>query len=191
MINFLQIAPVMLGTVQVDKTIETATLQKVQRYLSDNSLPSPINEIVKSTYESDKQFLKTANLTELESLIISYASTFLGNLGFNFDRELKITSWLNVFDKDIMEAEHTHYKSILSGCYYVDSDGTNDSGCFYITDQIPQREQNRSFYNLNKDTAIWINPVPGSMIFFESWVRHGVLPNRTDKKRISIAFNID
>lgn len=191
MINFLQIAPVMLGTVQVDKTIETATLQKVQSYLSDNSLPSPINEIVKSTYESDKQFLKTANLTELESLIISYASTFLGNLGFNFDRELKITSWLNVFDKDIMEAEHTHYKSILSGCYYVDSDGTNDSGCFYITDQIPQREQNRSFYNLNKDTAIWINPVPGSMIFFESWVRHGVLPNRTDKKRISIAFNID
>ena len=191
MINFLQIAPVMLGTVQVDKTIETATLQKVQGYLSDNSLPSPINEIVKSTYDSDKQFLKTANLTELESLIISYASTFLGNLGFNFDRELKITSWLNVFDKDIMEAEHTHYKSILSGCYYVDSDGTNDSGCFYITDQIPQREQNRSFYNLNKDTAIWINPVPGSMIFFESWVRHGVLPNRTDKKRISIAFNID
>jgi uncharacterized protein (TIGR02466 family) len=191
MINFLQIAPVMFGTVQVDKTIEIATLQKVQSYLSDNSLESPINELVKSTYETDKQFLKTANLTELESLIISYGSTFLGNLGFNFDRELKITSWLNVFDKDIMEAEHTHYKSMLSGCYYVDSDGTSNSGCFYIIDQIPQREQNRSFYNLNKDTALWINPVPGSMIFFESWVRHGVLPNRTDKKRISIAFNID
>lgn len=189
--DFIPLSPLIIAAHQVSEEIKSDTLIKVNDYLQKNTLSSPVNEIVKSSYHTGKTFIEDANLFRLKEEIIKCSTEFLKELNYNFQKPLNLTSWVNVFENGIMEAEHTHYNSILSGTYYVDSDGTDKSGRFYIPDQIPQREQNRSYYKLLKNDTHGIDPTPGRILFFESWVRHGVLANTTDKKRISIAFNID
>jgi uncharacterized protein (TIGR02466 family) len=36
---------------------------------------------------------------------------------------------------------------------------------------------------------IYLSPEPGSIVLFESWLRHEVEPNRSKQDRISISFN--
>ena len=177
----------------VKEETKIVTEQKVKDYLKLHSdkLQTPEGEIVKTTYNIDNNFIYNAKLYELKDEIISCAEEFFKNIGYVSDKPLRIISWLNVFDKDTMEQEHTHYKSIISGTYYISSDNTSDSGLFYIPDQIPQRELNHAIYNVDGHDTIEFTPIMGDMIMFESWVRHGVLPNKTDTTRISIAFNID
>lgn len=190
--NIYQFQPIecILHTVKQETRI--VTQKKVQDYLDLNAdkLHSPYGEIVKTTYDKENKFIQKANLVELESEILDCANQLLTRIGHKSGKPLRIISWLNVFDKEIMEQEHTHYKSIISGSYYVSSDNTSNSGQFYIPDQIPQRELNNAIYNLNQHIT-QINPIMGNMIMFESWVRHGVYPNKTETTRISIAFNID
>jgi uncharacterized protein (TIGR02466 family) len=190
--NVYQFQPIECILHTVKQETQLVTHKKVQDYLCLNAdkLHSPYGEIVKTTYNKENRFIQKANLCELESEILDCAKYFLNHIGHNSDKPLRIISWLNVFDKEIMEQEHTHYKSIISGSYYVSSDNTSNSGNFYIPDQIPQRELNHALYNLNHNIT-QIDPIMGNMIIFESWVRHGVFPNKTDTTRISIAFNID
>jgi uncharacterized protein (TIGR02466 family) len=175
----------------VKENVKDITYQKVQDYINrhSNQLSIPSDEVVKTTFNTDNQFINSANLSELEEEIKQCSDDFLTHIGYTSSKPLTILSWLNVFDKNIMEQEHTHYKSIISGTYYVSSDNTKNSGQFYIPDQIPQRELNRAIFNL-KTCDINIDPIIGNMIIFESWMRHGVHPNKTDTTRISIAFNI-
>jgi len=177
----------------VKEETRTVTQLKVNEYLNQHSynLGTPVNEVVRTTYRKDDHFIQMANLSELEEEIKECSEMFLYNIGYKTHKPLRIISWLNVFDKNIMEQEHTHYKSIISGTYYVSSDNTENSGQFYIPDQIPQRELNHAIYNLKNDFDMRFTPIMGDMILFESWVRHGVYPNKTDTTRISIAFNID
>jgi uncharacterized protein (TIGR02466 family) len=189
--QIIPLSPVFLGITHVSEDVKDTTLLKVREYLKNNNLTSPPQELVKSTYHTGGNFLEHCELHELKHQIIKISTEYLNNLNYDFKKELRITSWLNVFDVGVMEAEHTHYKSIISGCYYVDSDNTSDSGNFYIIDQIAQREQNRAYYNLIQNNTHSIEPLAGRMLVFESWVRHGVYANKTNKPRISIAFNID
>lgn len=183
--------PVEYALHSVKDSVRDITYQKVQDYINrkDNKLSVPSDELMKTTFNTDYQFINTANLSELEEEIKQCSDAFLTHIGYTSSKPLTILSWLNVFDKNIMEQEHTHYKSIISGTYYVSSDNTKKSGQFYIPDQIPQRELNRAIFNL-KTCQIDIDPIIGNITIFESWMRHGVNPNKTDTTRISIAFNI-
>ena len=190
--NVYQFQPIECILHTVKQETQFVTHKKVQDYLSLNAdkLHSPYGEIVKTTYNKENEFIHKANLVELESEILDCANQLLTHIGHKSEKPLRIISWLNVFDKETMEQEHTHYKSIISGSYYVSSDNTSNSGQFYIPDQIPQRELNNAIYNLNQHIT-QIDPIMGNMIMFESWVRHGVYPNKTETTRISISFNID
>ena len=82
MIEFIPIAPIMIGMTKVGDSVQKITFEKVSQYLNSVSLSSPVNEIVKTTYHIDKKFLKTANLNELEKTIIESGSSFLKSIGF-------------------------------------------------------------------------------------------------------------
>ena len=36
---------------------------------------------------------------------------------------------------------------------------------------------------------VYLDPAPGTLILFESWLRHEVPPNQARQDRISISFN--
>lgn len=187
-----QLFPIEIIQHTVSEQTRDITKQKVENYINEHLdfLNIPPTEIVKTTFNHDKQFIKTANLTELQNEIENSLFYFLNHLKCGLKTDFSITSWLNVFDNGIMEQEHSHAGSIISGTYYVSSDNTENSGCFYIPDHISERPITRKLFSLNYDIENCIIPEEGNIILFESWMRHGINPNKTNKPRISIAFNI-
>jgi uncharacterized protein (TIGR02466 family) len=79
---------------------------------------------------------------------------------------------------------HIHPHSILSGTFYVEvPDG---SGAIRFEDPrlplmmaAPQRP----------DTFVTVDPKPGLLLTWESWLRHEVLPGSGKGERLSVSFN--
>ncbi len=107
-------------------------------------------------------------------------------------RKLKLDSlWVNVMEKDAIHAPHIHPHSVISGTYYVTA--PPGSGAIRFEDPrlglmmaAPPRKptarlENRSFVD--------VQPRPGLLLLWESWLRHGVQPNRARGRRISVSFN--
>ena len=107
-------------------------------------------------------------------------------------RRLKLDSlWVNVMDKDAIHAPHIHPHSVISGTYYVAV--PPGSGAIRFEDprlglmmaapprKNTARPENRLFVD--------IPPRPGLLLLWESWLRHGVQPNKARGRRISVSFN--
>ena len=107
-------------------------------------------------------------------------------------RKLALDSlWLNVMEKDAIHAPHIHPHAAISGTYYVAVPPR--SGAIRFEDprlglmmaapprQEKARLENRSFVD--------IQPRPGLLLLWESWLRHGVQPNQARGRRVSISFN--
>ena len=99
--------------------------------------------------------------------------------------------WINVMERDAFHAPHIHPHSVISGTYYVSV--PPGSGAIRFEDpRLPlmmaapprkakARRENRSFVD--------VEPRPGLLLLWESWLRHGVQPNRSRGRRISVSFN--
>jgi len=99
--------------------------------------------------------------------------------------------WVNVMEKDAFHAPHIHPHAVVSGTYYV----TVPPGSGVLRFEDPRlplmmaapprkttaRLENRSFVD--------VVPKPGLLLLWESWLRHGVQPNRARGRRISVSFN--
>ena len=87
--------------------------------------------------------------------------------------------WANINYKNSTNNKHNHGCNTISGCYYVSSGYTG--------------ENNTPLLFYNKEDEIPINSLgkEGSLALWESDIYHSVPLHNGDKKRISIAFNID
>lgn len=109
-------------------------------------------------------------------------------------QDLKMTScWINVMPANVIHTMHLHPLSVISGTYYVQT----PKNCSALKLEDPRmglfmaspprkhnaKEANQRFYSLN--------PQEGHVVLFESWLRHEVPQNASDKERISISFNYD
>jgi uncharacterized protein (TIGR02466 family) len=131
--------------------------------------------------------------TGLERAIASQVAAFARELQFDLaGRKLKLDSlWINVMEKDAVHTPHIHPHSVISGTYYVTV--PPKSGTIRFEDpRLPMlmaapakkpnaRPENRSFVD--------VAPKPGMLLLWESWLRHGVEPNRARGRRISVSFN--
>ena len=130
---------------------------------------------------------------DLERAIAKHVSGFAHELQFDLaGKRLKLDSlWINVMEKDAVHTPHIHPHSVISGTYYVTV--PPKSGAIRFEDpRLPMlmaaptkkpnaRPENRSFVD--------VAPKPGLLLLWESWLRHGVEPNRARGKRISVSFN--
>lgn len=129
----------------------------------------------------------------LERAIAKQVAGFAREMQFDLaGRKLKLDSlWINVMEKDAVHTPHIHPHSVISGTYYVRV--PPKSGAIRFEDpRLPMmmaaptkkenaRTENRSFVD--------VTPKPGMLLLWESWLRHGVEPNRARGKRISVSFN--
>ena len=109
---------------------------------------------------------------------------FLGNM------------WANINPPGGMNRAHQHPNSLWSGVYYIRV--PENSGKLFIEDPRPgpQTYMPRRLENLPK--ALWrvvaYEPKEGRMVFFPSWLPHGVDINQSKEQgeaswRISVSFN--
>lgn len=107
-------------------------------------------------------------------------------------RTLAMTDcWVNIMPPLVAHSWHIHPLSTISGTYYVQT----PRGCAGIKFEDPRldrfmaapprkvnaRAANRSWATLPAEA--------GKVVLFESWLRHEVPPNPTQRERISISFN--
>ena len=122
------------------------------------------------------------------------------------------SSWLNKIAKvpphagSIYQGSHDHmgWKTGISGVYYA-TDGWStredgdDGGFITPGDPNPNRVCSRfnimkpfrfDGYDSESNTFASIDPTPGTLLLFPSWLPHSADLHRGDEHRISIAFNV-
>jgi uncharacterized protein (TIGR02466 family) len=99
--------------------------------------------------------------------------------------------WVNVMPEGGAHTSHIHPNSVISGTYYV----AVPQGAGPIVYEDPRLAMLMAAPPRKKSaprefrTHISETPQPGSLLLWESWLRHEVPLNRAEGNRISVSFN--
>lgn len=130
---------------------------------------------------------------DLVRLLDKHVASFAKDCAFDLaGRKLKLDSlWVNILKPGGAHSGHVHPHSVVSGTLYVDTPA--GAGAIRFEDPrlplfmaAPPRAEDspetlRSF--------VTVAPAPGSILLWESWLRHEVLPSTSKAERVSISFN--
>lgn len=132
------------------------------------------------------------DVAALVRILNKHVAAFARACAFDLGRRLRLDSlWVNILKPGGTHSGHVHPHSVVSGTIYVEvPDGSGglrfeDPRLSMMmaaptrTDDAP--EHLRSF--------VTIAPSVGTILLWESWLRHEVLPNGAKQDRISISFN--
>jgi uncharacterized protein (TIGR02466 family) len=120
---------------------------------------------------------------ELAKLLARHAAAFARELGW--DRKPRLDSlWANLLKSGGQHSGHIHPHSILSGTFYVEVPA--GSGAIRFEDpRLPLMMAAPA----RPDSFVTVQPRPGLLLMWESWLRHEVLPGSGRGERLSISFN--
>ena len=120
---------------------------------------------------------------DLSKLLTKHAKAFAGELGWNVRPKLD-SLWVNLLKTSGQHSGHIHPHSILSGTFYVEV--PKGSGAIRFEDpRLPLMMAAPP----RPDTFVIVEPRPGLLLLWESWLRHEVLPGTGKGERLSISFN--
>lgn len=120
---------------------------------------------------------------ELAKVLKRHAASFARDL--RWDVKPKLDSlWANILRGSGHHSAHIHPHSILSGTLYVEV--PKGSGAIRFEDpRLPLMMAAPP----RTDSFVTVEPRPGLLLFWESWLRHEVLPGAGRAERLSISFN--
>ena len=129
---------------------------------------------------------------DLTKILTRHAVKFAKECAFDLPRKPRLDSlWVNLLKSSGHHSGHIHPHSILSGTLYVEV--PPGSGAIRFEDPrlplmmaAPTRradapEELRSF--------VAVQPRPGLLLLWESWLRHEALAGKGAGERLSISFN--
>lgn len=130
---------------------------------------------------------------DLKKKLDRHVARFAEDCAFDLGgRKLKLDSlWVNVLKPGGHHSAHIHPHSVVSGTLYVAM--PKGSGALKLEDPrlpmlmaAPPRRANAP-----EDLATFATatPEPGTVLLWESWLRHEVVPNAAKGERISVSFN--
>ncbi len=126
-------------------------------------------------------------------MLDKHVAVFAKDLAFDLGcKKLKLDSlWINILPEGGIHTGHIHPHSVISGTTYV----AMPEGASVLKLEDPRlammmaaparkakaREEMCNF--------IYVAPVVGEVLLWESWLRHEVPMNMTEDDRISVSFN--
>ena len=130
---------------------------------------------------------------DLVKLLDKHVAAFAEDCAFDLGGgKLRLDSlWVNVMEPGAVHSGHIHPHSAVSGTVYVAV--PQGAGAIKFEDPrlammmaAPPRlpaapEELRQF--------VYVDPEPGTVLLWESWLRHEVMPHQGTGQRISISFN--
>ena len=127
---------------------------------------------------------------DLSKLLTRHAVKFAGECAFDFKRKPKLDSlWANLLKSGGHHSGHIHPHSIISGTFYVEA--PPGSGAIRFEDpRLPlmMAAPPRSATAPEElQRFVSVEPRPGLLLMWESWLRHEVLAGKGE--RISVSFN--
>jgi uncharacterized protein (TIGR02466 family) len=129
---------------------------------------------------------------ELAKLLTRHALKFADECAFDLTRKPRLDSlWANLLKSGGHHSGHIHPHSIISGTLYVEV--APGSGAIRFED--PRLPLMMAAPPRRKDAAeelqpfVTVQPRPGVLLMWESWLRHEVLSGTGRGERLSISFN--
>jgi uncharacterized protein (TIGR02466 family) len=128
----------------------------------------------------------------LEKHLARHAKSFAQESGLDLRGRKQVLAglWVNLLEPGGLHGSHIHPNAVVSGTYYVAT--PPGAGAIRFEDPRlglkmhapPRRKQAEAPF-------LSIAPDPGSLLLWESWLRHEVPLNQATTERISISFNYD
>ena len=130
---------------------------------------------------------------DLKKLLDLHIQRFSAELDFNLEsRDLKLEDiWINILAEGGNHPAHLHPNSVISGTIYI-SMPPKTSAIKFEDPKLPMMMAAPSRIVNAKEYLkpfIYINPLVGEILLWESWLRHEVPTNMSSEERISISFN--
>ena len=130
---------------------------------------------------------------DLKKLLDLHVEQFARELDFNLEgRVLKIEDiWINILAEGGNHSAHLHPNSVISGTIYI-SMPPKTSAIKFEDPRLPMMMAAPSRLVNAKEYLkpfIYVNPLVGEILLWESWLRHEVPTNMSSEERISISFN--
>jgi len=130
---------------------------------------------------------------ELKTRLDRHAKAFAKDLAFDLGGgRLKLDSlWVNILKPGAGHSGHIHPHSVLSGTVYV----ATPSGASALKLEDPRlplmmaAPPRRAEAPESQQAFVYLTPEPGTVLMWESWLRHEVPANGAKSERISISFN--
>ena len=129
---------------------------------------------------------------DLGRLLVKHAATFADACAFDLSRKPRLDSlWVNLLRGSGGHSAHIHPHSIISGTLYVEV--PPGSGAIRFED--PRLAMMMAAPTRREDAPeplrpfVTVQPTPGKLLLWESWLRHEVLPGTGRGERLSISFN--
>jgi uncharacterized protein (TIGR02466 family) len=129
----------------------------------------------------------------LKGKLDRHAAAYARALNFDLHgRRLKLDSlWVNVLRPGGAHSSHIHPNSVLSGTIYVET--PKGSGALKLEDpRLPSMmaaPPRRADAPDTQKRFVYLQPTPGAVFIWESWLRHEVAANGAKTARISLSFN--
>lgn len=132
------------------------------------------------------------DVAALVRILDKHVAAFATECAFDLGKKLKLDSlWVNMLKPGGTHSGHIHPHSAVSGTIYIDIP-PGSGGLRFEDPRLPMMmaaptrlpdapEERRSF--------VTITPEPGTILLWESWLRHEVEANAAKGERISISFN--
>ena len=129
---------------------------------------------------------------DLAKLLTRHATEFARDCAFDLSRKPKLDSlWVNLLRGGGHHSAHIHPHSIISGTLYVEAPAL--SGAIRFED--PRLAMMMAAPTRRDDAPedlrqfVTVEPRPGLLLLWESWLRHEVLAGTGRGERLSISFN--
>jgi uncharacterized protein (TIGR02466 family) len=127
--------------------------------------------------------------TKLDKHAVGFARDLQFDLGAG---RLKLDSlWVNILKPGAAHSGHIHPHSVLSGTVYV----ATPKGASALKLEDPRlplmmaAPPRRADADDAAKSFVYLQPEPGTVLMWESWLRHEVPANAARRERISISFN--
>ncbi len=129
----------------------------------------------------------------LKTRLDRHAAAFARDLAFDLGGgRLRLDSlWVNVLKPGAAHSGHIHPHSVISGTVYV----ATPKGASALKLEDPRLPLMMAAPLRLPDAPeaarpfVYLTPEPGTVLMWESWLRHEVPVNRARSERISISFN--
>ena len=130
---------------------------------------------------------------DLQKKLDRHAAAFARELHFDLagGKLVMASLWINSLDPGGQHSGHIQPHSVISGTVYV----TIPAGASALKFEDPRLPMMMAAPT-REDGApealrpfVYVQPQPGTVLLWESWLRHEVTPNQADEQRISVSFN--
>ena len=129
---------------------------------------------------------------ELKRRLDKHAQAYASALNFDLARKPRLDNlWVNLLKPGGAHSGHIHQHAFLSGTVYVEV----PDGASALKLEDPRLPMMMARPGVRPDAPeaerpfVYLTPRPGTVLMWESWLRHEVPPNAARTERISISFN--